>query len=83
MSEINEEKNTELENSENATPAAEETSGKEASAPGKAEKKSAKPEKKPAEIRNGNPARAGTSSTSVTSSTAPWQWYLPCCSWRR
>lgn len=56
MSEINEEKNTELENSENATPAAEETSGKEASAPGKAEKKSAKPEKKPAEIRNGNPA---------------------------
>lgn len=49
MSEINEEKNTELENSENATPAAEETSGK-------AEKKSAKPEKKPAEIRNGNPA---------------------------
>ena len=47
MSEINEEKNTELENSENATPAAEETSGKEASAPGKAEKKSAKPEKKP------------------------------------
>lgn len=56
MSEINEEKNTELENSENATPAAEETSGKESSAPGKAEKKSAKPEKKPAEIRNGNPA---------------------------
>ena len=56
MSEINEEKNTELENSENATPAAKETSGKEASAPGKAEKKSAKPEKKPAEIRNGNPA---------------------------
>lgn len=56
MSEINEEKNTELENSENATPAAEETSGKEASAPGKAEKKSAKLEKKPAEIRNGNPA---------------------------
>lgn len=49
MSEINEEKNTELENSENATPAAEETSGK-------AEKKSAKPEKKSAEIRNGNPA---------------------------
>ena len=43
MSEINEEKNTELENSENATPAAEETSGKEASAPGKAEKKPAKP----------------------------------------
>lgn len=59
MSEINEEKNTELENSENATPAAEETSGKEASAPGKAEKKSAKPEKKPAEIRNGNPAARG------------------------
>lgn len=56
MSEINEEKNTELENSENATHAAVETSGKEASAPGKAEKKSAKPEKKPAEIRNGNPA---------------------------
>lgn len=56
MSEINEEKNTELENSENATHAAEETSGKEASAPGKAEKKSAMQEKKPAEIRNGNPA---------------------------
>ena len=56
MSEINEEKNTELENSENATPAAEETSGKEASAPGEAEKKSAMQEKKPAEIRNGNPA---------------------------
>lgn len=59
MSEINEEKNTELENSENATPAAEETSGKEASAPGEAEKKSAMQEKKPAEIRNGNPAARG------------------------
>lgn len=57
MSDINEEKNEELESSENATPAAEETSAKEEASTGTAEKKTAKkPAKKPEEIRNGNPA---------------------------